>query len=104
MTLSEKWMHRVWRFDPERELPGAGELPGGQQPCRSPNNTAARGQLGKSPQAQILAPLDTDSCGSTSVYAVLYFFVRMGVKELEMCPAFSGSRQKVVIQYAKDFL
>lgn len=32
------------------------------------------------------------------------FFVRMGVKELEMCPAFSGSRQKVVIQYAKDFL
>lgn len=97
-------MRRVWRFDPERELPGAGELPGGQQPCRSPNNTAARGQLGKSPQAQILAPLDTDSCGSTSVYAVLYFFVRMGVKELEMCPAFSGSRQKVVIQYAKDFL
>lgn len=48
-------------------------------------------------------PVEAPLCTLFYIY-IYFFFVRMGVKELEMCPTFSGSRQKVVIQYAKDFL
>lgn len=65
-------------------------------PAEAPTTPRPRGQLGKSPQAQILAPLDTDSCGSTSVYAVLYFFLlEWESKSLTCVPLFQDQDEKL---------
>lgn len=104
VTLSEKRMCRVWRFDPEGELPGAGGLPVGQQPCWSPSNTAAKGAAGK-----VTSSTNPGSSGHGLLWKYLcvrcfiFFLLEWESKSLICVPLFQDQDEKLWSSMPRTF-